>query len=593
MMQQAALSSRPSSRLANAAWQLSQRHWKLVLVAMLGLLHVAVFRGVADPWARALLLAHLGLLLLWQPFVRGEQRVSPAQALVLALGAFVVMLRLDWWLLAFWVVVLAGLVGGKVYQQQARWQRRCYLAVFVYLVALLAVVILPEIAPRREIVPEIRSAAEHFLPLLFLVIVFFPAEQEAAESAQIIDFFYSIFLMLVLVVVILGSFTIMTVAQVGHIEALATTVLATGGAVLLVALAWNPRSGFSGLGVFFSRYLLSIGLPFEKWLHFLAQLAQVETKPERFLAEAAGALSRLPWVCGTAWRAGSVSGEVGVATAHAVRFGSEALDLKIYSRYRMSPALNWHLHLLALLLAHFFYAKLREEALQRSTYLQAVHETGARMTHDIKNLLQSLQVLTSAAAREDAHTPELQALLRRQLPAITQRLADTLEQLQRPQEGLDAARDADLPASAWFDELERRYAGEGVRFERLAAPESVRVPRPVFDTVADNLIRNALRKRARQPSIDVRVAMSAAEHEGAAGLKLSVCDSGPAVPAQLEERLLRAPVASQEGLGIGLYQAARLAESKGYRLILETNRDGEVCFSLSGQGSTPAAASRP
>ena len=106
---------------------------------MLALLHVAVFRGVADPWARALLLAHLGLLLLWQPFLRGEQRVSPMQGVILALVAIAVMLRLDWWLLAFWVVVLAGLVGGKVYQQHARWQRRCYLVVLAYLLALLAI----------------------------------------------------------------------------------------------------------------------------------------------------------------------------------------------------------------------------------------------------------------------------------------------------------------------------------------------------------------------------------------------------------------------------------------------------------------------
>src|SRR6266446_4281718 len=144
MMQYAAVSISVFSRLANAAWALSQHHWRLVVVAMLALLHVAVVRGVADPWARALLLAHLGLLLLWQPFVRAEQRISPAQGLLLILGAFIVMMRLDWWLLAFWVVVLAGLVGGKVYQHSARWQRRCYLAVFVYLVALLAVVILPE-----------------------------------------------------------------------------------------------------------------------------------------------------------------------------------------------------------------------------------------------------------------------------------------------------------------------------------------------------------------------------------------------------------------------------------------------------------------
>src|SRR5439155_10848482 len=108
------------SRIANSVWGASQRYWRLVVVAMLALLHIAVFRGVADPWARALLLAHLGLLLLWQPFMRAERPVSPMQGLILSLVALAVMLRLDWWLLAFWVVVIAGLVGGKVYQHHAK-----------------------------------------------------------------------------------------------------------------------------------------------------------------------------------------------------------------------------------------------------------------------------------------------------------------------------------------------------------------------------------------------------------------------------------------------------------------------------------------
>src|SRR5256714_3498339 len=200
---------------------------------MLLLLHVAVFRGVADPWARALLLAHLGVVLLWQPFLRAEQRVSPVQGFILSLVAFAVMMHLDWWLLAFWVVVLAGLVGGKVYQQNARWQRRCYLVVLVYLLALLAIVILPEIAPRREIAIEIRRAAEYGLPLLFVLIALFPAEPETADAAQIIDFFYSVFLMLLLVVVILGSFTFMTIGRTAYLEALTKTVLIIGGAMLL------------------------------------------------------------------------------------------------------------------------------------------------------------------------------------------------------------------------------------------------------------------------------------------------------------------------------------------------------------------------
>src|SRR5512147_501448 len=103
MMQHATLSTPVFGRLANAAWGFSQRHWRLVLLAMLALLHVAVVRGVADPWARAMLLAHLGLLLLWQPFLRAEQKVSAAQGLALALGALVIMLWFGWWLLAFWV----------------------------------------------------------------------------------------------------------------------------------------------------------------------------------------------------------------------------------------------------------------------------------------------------------------------------------------------------------------------------------------------------------------------------------------------------------------------------------------------------------
>ena len=398
MQQPVTLSTPYFNRLANATWDFTRRYWRLIVVAMLALLHVAVFRGVADPWARALLLAHLGVVLLWQPFLRAEQRVSPTQAVMLALVAFAVMLALDWWLLAFWVVVLAGLVGGKVYQQHARWQRRCYLLVLFYLLALLAVVILPEIAPRREIVPEVRTAAEFALPLIFVLIALIPAEPDPTDQAQIIDFFYSVFLMLLLGVIILGSFAIMTVRRTGYLEALTYTVFMTAGAVLLVGLAWNPRGGFGGLNVFFVRYLFSIGLPVEKWLHFLAELLQLEPRPDRFLVEAVAALRRLPSIAGVRWRAGESQGEQGERTPNSVDFENSGLALTMYSRFRMSPALHWHLYLLGQLLGEFYMAKLREEKLRQASYLQAVHETGARMTHDIKNLLQSLNVLCSVAA---------------------------------------------------------------------------------------------------------------------------------------------------------------------------------------------------
>jgi signal transduction histidine kinase len=570
------------TRLANTTWSFSQRYWRIVVVAMLALLHVAVFRGVSDPWARALLLAHLGLLLLWQPFMRAEQRVSTTQGLILAFVASGVMLWLDWWLLAFWVVVLAGLVGGKVYQQHARWQRRCYLVVLAYLLALLAIAILPEIAPRREIDPEIRAYAEYVLPLAFVLIALFPAEPDPADAPHLIDFFYSLFLMLLLVVVILGSFTFMTLGRTPYLEALTYTVFLTAGAVLLVALAWNPRAG-GGLGVFFARYLFSIGLPVERWLHFLAELSQVEARPERFLDEAVAALLRLESVAGVRWSAGEAAGEQGTRSPQAVDYASAELELTIYSRYRLGPALQWHLHLLGQLLAEFYVAKLREEKLRQAGYVQAVHETGARLTHDIKNLLQSLSVLTSLAAREEGRSSQLDSLVRRQLPLIERRLSETLAKFQRPQ----AAAETYVAARTWWDSLARQYRGEGVELEPARASAGSRLPRSLFDGVADNLIRNALAKRVDDEALRVRVTLECGER-----IALRVCDSGAAVPAEVAAQLLRAPVPSKSGLGIGLYQAARHAEASGFRLELETNRDGEVCFALV-QGSAPAAIMRP
>jgi signal transduction histidine kinase len=195
------------------------------------------------------------------------------------------------------------------------------------------------------------------------------------------------------------------------------------------------------------------------------------------------------------------------------------------------------------------------------------------MTHDIKNLLQSLSVLTSVAAREDSGSSQLQALVRRQLPLIERRLADTLEKLQRPQ----AAGETYVAARGWWEALARQYRGEGVEFDAIDPPPGTRVPRSLFESVADNLIRNALAKRADDEGLRVRVSLDCGSR-----IALRVCDSGAAVPPDIAASLLCAPVSSRSGLGIGLYQAARQAESGGYRLELETNRDGEVCFALTG-----------
>jgi signal transduction histidine kinase len=562
-------------RLTNAVLGFSQRRWRLVVVAMLALLHVAALRGVTDTGARALLLAHLGLLLMWQPFLRGQHEVSVVQAALIGVAAATVMMALNWWLLALWVIVLAGVVAGKVFQESARWQRRFYFAVLAYLLGLLTVVVLPELAPTRELTSVIAPVAEFGLPALLVPMLFFPTEPDAPEAAQVIDYFYSVFMTLVLVVLVLGSFTFMTLGRTGYLLSLTYTVFIIAGTVLLIGLAWNPRTGYAGLNVFFSRYLFSIGLPVERWLHFLAELSQIEARPERFLAEGVAGLVRLPWVAGTSWRTAHGQGEAGQKSRHAVEFANSELDLTIYSRHRSSPALHWHLHLLGQLLAEFYAAKLREQKLKQSTYIQAVHETGARVTHDVKNLLQSLNVLCSVAERDANHeSPELLALIRRQLPAISRRLAETLERLRQPQAEVQSL----VPAAEWWRSLEGQYADEGVEFSARGLAPEARVPRALFDSVADNLIRNALAKRDSNLRLRVR-----AELRCGGPLELRVADTGAAVPAAIARDLLRAPIPSTHGMGIGLFQAARQAQMNGFTLALESNQDGNVCFLLAGK----------
>ncbi len=69
-------------------------------------------------------------------------------------------------------------------------------------------------------------------------------------------------IVLLLIVLALGSFAFMTVGKLDYIMALSYSMLIIAGVLLILSFAWNPRAGFGGLAVYFSRYLLSIGLPF-------------------------------------------------------------------------------------------------------------------------------------------------------------------------------------------------------------------------------------------------------------------------------------------------------------------------------------------
>jgi signal transduction histidine kinase len=561
----------------NASAILAQRiiaahpQWSIGL--MLLALHAALAWGIGEWWVPGALLAHFGMFLLWQPVWRGEQEIELRHAFLVAFAGFFLAAWNSWWLMAVWLAVLFGLIGGSVPGITNRRQRWVSVLAAFYLLSMLLMWVVPHLF--ADEVPNIAHVrlVRYGLLGIPLVIMLMRFESGRSEAPVAVDLFYSVLLFLLVVALVLGSFVVKVVSHGEYPTALAQTLFVI--ALLLVALSWlwNPRSGFSGIGHMLSRYVMSVGLPFERWVQQLARFAEQESQPQRFLGLALQHMLELPWVCGVQWEMRHGHGELGARSDHVAEFSVHDLQLKVCTRWPLSPAVLLHLRLLAQMVGYFYDAKRREQIQRQSAYTQAIYETGARLTHDVKNLLQSLRSLCAAAETSGAdQAGALQALMQRQLPQITQRLNATLDKLRAPQQ-VDADQ---VDALIWWEGLVQRYNTRGVQFTAERVARNLKIPSELFDSVADNLIENALSKKTVGATVEVQVRFSPVD-----GGMLSVCDSGVAIGRNIAARLFAAPVPSQTGLGIGLYHAAKQAERLGYRLELCDNESGRVRFALS------------
>lgn len=544
------------------------RSGRWLLLAMLALLHGALMTGVDSVLVHPLLLAHLGLFLLWQPVWRGEHEVGLGALLFIALAALVAMFWLSWWTIAFWVTGLFGLVGARVFAFHDRWSRLLYLMVMVYLLAALLLWVVPNLFAAQTTIDAGRIVTWYVLPLLLIVMAVLPVSSEPSDTTQTVDFVYSLLLFTLLTLVVLGSLAFMSLGRMDYLEALLRTLFLMGLVLLALGWLWNPRFGFSGLQVMFSRYLLNVGTPFESWLTRLTEAAQIEQDAASYLRHAVTLLSDLPWLSGLSWQSPDGSGQKGEFSGHAAMVQEGELRLTVYAKQALHPALMLHVQLLAQLIGYFYLAKQHEQRLRDMTRLQTVYETGSRLTHDLKNMLQSLFSLTSIAQSREERS---QQLLQQQLPLLTQRIEMILGKLQQPHLENETPL---LELNVWWDSLRQRNLHQAIQWRAPKVLPGNKIPSAMFDCIFDNLLDNALRKCQSEPGMHIIVDINLAP------LRLTVCDSGSPIPSNIAANLLRGVVASESGLGIGLYQASRWAEQLGYRLKIISNRAGHVCLEL-------------
>ncbi len=557
-----------------AARVTAQRRW--VVLAMLLSLHVALIAAPGSEFQRVWLLVHFGLFLLWQPFIAAERELEVFSGLLLFVIVAATLYFLAGWIIVSWLLVLLGILGGRVFTIQAAQRNRFYLVAFAYVLAILLLRAVPSLLLPDQTVPEpLAQFAFVVLPLVLLLLAILPMGSREAESAQVFDFFYAVLVFQLGVVLVLGSIAIMRFTEDHYFASVALTVLGFGAALFVLAVLWNPLRGFGGLRTYFSRYLLSVGMPFELWMRKVAELAETEPDSRRFLDEALRDIAAFPWVLGAQWRSPDGEGGYGVSGGYATRFAYHELEVTFHTEVSLSPALFLHMRLLAQVVGEFYEGKRREAVLRHNAYLQAVHETGARLTHDVKNLLQSLYALTSMAPRADADG--YGGLLQRQLPQLTKRLHATLEKLRAPE---IPVREVAVTSRAWWADLERRLGDTGVVL-KPAIEMDVDVPAGLFDSFVENGIDNARDKLEREPAIELSIVFMC----GLEKVELSVCDTGSPVDEVVAHKLFREPIERGAGLGIGLYHAARQAKLAGYSVELTHNRAGYVCFTLARENS--------
>ena len=217
---------------------------------------------------------------------------------------------------------------------------------------------------------------------------------------------------------------------------------------------------------------------------------------------------------------------------------------------------------------------MQDQQLIKPAHLRAIYETGSKLTHDVKNILQSTQTMTQIVLDKDIRLEDVQMILQQQLPLLTQRLKTTIDKLSDPKK----EKTKISTISNWWNQLKVRYNRRHIDFiEELQCDFDI--PVDVYDSITENLLENARNKRIIEPEIEIIVQLEC--HDNRA--RLTVCDTGKAIAEHTASAIFTAPLSSEDGFGIGLYQSQQQARLHNLELEIFENTDGRVCFKLEQQ----------
>ena len=550
-----------------SAKRLSEYEYQL-LGLMLFCLLAASSLDADSGFSRSFLITHFGLFLLWQPILKQEQTFSPLNIAFLFAFILIFIIGFNLWISAFWMLLLLSLLTGRIF---ARGLGRAAYGLAVIIIFLeLILIITPTLFNLPGLASPLRSGFIIFLLGLSCLLVLTPPRK--IESAHI-DFIRGFLIVVLTLFLCMGSILVTYSTGKPYLQSLASTIMIAALFLFAMSVLWVPRAGFSGLAQLWERYLLNIGGPFEQWISRLAAIeANTSVKPEHFLNTSIQHLMDRDWICGIHWKSEKDEHLSGIECGNHVTFNDDKLELTLYTYNPIGPALLLHSKLLLSVLTFYYRAKIQEQQLIKQAHLRAIYETGSKLTHDVKNILQSTQTMAQIILDKDTQLEDTREILKQQLPLLTQRLKTTLEKLAMPTD--EAQQTGAL--SHWWTQLKVRYNGRNIEFsEKLESDPEIAID--VYDSIIENLLENARSKRILQPNVEIIVHLQSSGNN----MQLRVSDSGTAIAESTATAMFNEPLASEDGFGIGLYQCYQQATNINLRLELENNTEGNVSFLLS------------
>jgi len=216
------------------------------------------------------------------------------------------------------------------------------------------------------------------------------------------------------------------------------------------------------------------------------------------------------WICGVSWKASNDEGIEGEISSYQVSINDEKLQLTLYAYTPIGPSLMLHAKLLLSVLTFYYRARLQEQELIKQAHMQAIYETGSKLTHDMKNILQSTHTMTQIINDNDSELNEIIDVLKKQMPLLTQRLNTTLEKLRAPHNTDLVTKNFTGSLLQWWNQLQSRYTGRHIEFTSEVQGDH-EIPLDIFTTVIENLLDNARNKRSREPDLKIYVILTDTE----------------------------------------------------------------------------------